>query len=322
MLSILELAGSDILFHRTDVISAASIVTQNSFSLKPSDANSSESRLHQSSYYLSTARSMRSSYIGNVVSSTTVVFQLDGRKLGQRFKVIPVDYWDTLDKGNLSKEEHLFKRSSRFEMEDRVLSPKPKIPAAPFVAAIHAINCSGDRGRRDKSLFTLYKWCLQRKIPFFIYADEASLLSRNKNKAVQLDFKSLLKQPAPPSALSDEYNRQRMIHRRRSGILMDYWVLWNYPVPTSATSSELDDLVNKLQKQKPRSSIKTLVERLRWYPQDARRVFESDLHNAKITPHGDVSAERETLDKLVSLFRKYRLTPKTFIDELIQKWKR
>jgi hypothetical protein len=298
-LQTIELAGTDILFHVTSLTSAVSILKSNRFELKPSEGTSAEEQLSKGKYYLSTTRSKLGSYTQQHLGSYTVLFVLDGKKLGHRYKVLPVDYWDT-NKGDSA--DKMFRRSSHYESEDRVVSDDPFIVALPYIKAIH-VAYPGKQ--REPLLFALHKKALLNHIPFFVYTDSKALLLMDTRRAVKVDYTKVLPEQKPPSAYDYKY-------RLRNNDIKQWLQLWTYPlvIPKDGWAGSLAKKIS--------DRTYTAYQTLRY--DDAINVFSADLHNTKSTPYEDPSQGREALDKLIGVMRKAKLTPKEFIEALRKKW--
>lgn len=300
---LVSLSQSDILYHLTTLSAAAKIVAQDKFHLKPSEGTQAEEELSKGAYYLSTTRSKTGSYTVQHVWSSSVIFVLDGRKLGQSYKIAPVDYWATLDKNNAQPYHtdnayHL--RRDRYESEDRVFSRKPTIPAFKYIKEIHChVN------DKKNLMFALKKAALLHGIPIWFYDDKEPLMLLNKKKAVPVKFdRSMLKQERQePRAYDFKY-------RMRQNSIRPWLELWFAKIrPDQDPFFVAKQLGDKAY---------TVYQRIRY--SDAINGFSADLHNAKGAKAGDVSKEREMLDKLVGIMRKEHLTPKQFIDKLNDKY--
>ena len=106
---------SDIVWHYTD--HPLSILKSNKFSL--STETGSDVTKGGKAFFMSTARSKLGSYSE---SPSGVIFKLDGRKLNQKYKGRPYDYWGGA--GLKNREE------GKSEMEDRLYSDDPIIENA------------------------------------------------------------------------------------------------------------------------------------------------------------------------------------------------
>ena len=293
--------GTDILYHITGISAAAKIVSTDKFHLKPNEGTDAEAMLSKAAYYLSTTRTKIGSYSRQSIYSYSVVFVLDGRKIGQTYKIAPVDYWETLkDAEPYNTDNAYVKRRDRNESEDRVLASKPTIPAFKYIKEIHAsVN--------DKKhlLFALKKAALLHKIPIWFYENTKDLLMLDKRKAVQVKFdKSALQQQ---ESLPREYEYK---YRLRENSIKPWLQLWFAKIPEGKDPWKVaKDLGDKAY---------TCYKRIEY--SDALSGFNADLHNAKGISPGSVSKEREMLDKLVGIMRKERMTPKQFIEALRAKY--
>lgn len=146
---LLQAGLSSHLYHITSLRSAVSILQKDRFELTPSDANISEIALSGAVYYLSLARVPSSRYIRTEAYKMSVIFEIDGRKLGHHYKGSAVDYWGS--------PQHQ-------EAEDRLVTQDPILPhASLYIKAAHAI------AQHDQYTYQLYKWCKLRKVPLHFY---------------------------------------------------------------------------------------------------------------------------------------------------------
>lgn len=302
-MSLLEIAGTDILYHKTTLSAAVSILQQNRFELKPAEGTSAEQNISDGHYYLSTSRSKTGSYIHRNLTSFSVIIVLDGRRLAQRYRIVPVDYWGTNVEG---VDDKLMRRKSNYETEDRVLSKKSEIPAAPYIKAVHCGR--GTQDSHEYILFRIHKWCLLHKVPFFIYEEANDLMLMNPRKAIHVNYHSTQPEIKKPT----EYDYRKFQRDFRNGFLMRWLKLWMYPLKPNP-EGYYGDQAAALGEEANRA-----YNNLRY--SDASGPFEADMHNAKSMPYGSVGRDRETLDKLVSIMRKEKITPKQFVQRLRDKW--
>jgi hypothetical protein len=300
---LVSISKSDVLYHLTTLSPAAQIVTQDKFYLKPSEGTSAEEALGKGAYYLSTTRTKVGSYTRQHVWSSSVIFVLDGYKLGQSYKIAPVDYWATLDKANAAPyntDDAYHLRRDRYESEDRVFSRKPVIPAFKYIKEIHChVN------ERTHLMFSLKKAALLHGVKIWFYEDTKELMLLNKAKAVPVKFdKSAF---APANRLNSEYDFK---YRNRQNSIRPWLELWFAKIKPG---------------QDPYMAARALggkaydaFQRLRYA--DAVHGFSADLHNAKGAKAGDISKEREMLDKLIGIMRTNKFTPKQFLDALFDKY--
>ena len=305
-----QIAGlSPVLFHLTGIDDAANILRSKRFELKPSDGTQAEEEIRQS-YYLSTARSPNSAYIAKGLWSFSVVLELDGAKLAQKYKGSAIDYWGPKyykdDNGVPERKRH-----DRFEAEDRVFAPTPFIPSIPYIRAIYGMIGKHPSTKIQQEQYDLRKLCLLNKIPLYFFNETKDLLQRNKAKAVA--FK-----PAKPGPDPDAYvyprealEQQALDPRRATEDLACWYALWMIPKKSGVESyKQLDALGNK--------RIVKLYERLRY--SDAISGLMADMHNAKSVAYDRPDKAREHLDQLVRMLRTELMTPKEFIRRLQDKW--
>lgn len=308
-----QIAGlSPVLFHRTGTRAAANIMRTDRFELKPSEGTEAEQKFSQS-YYLSTARSPNSAYIMKGASSQSVVFELDGVKLAQKFKGSAIDYWgpDYYKYGDATGNHDL--RSERFEAEDRIYSKDKFLPASKYIKAVYAMAKVGTERNHSTlaSLYDLKKFCMLRKVPIYFFDDHKALIQRNKNKAVP--FKPEKPGPDPDAYVHPrehlEYEAKNP--RRKTDYLSMWYALYKIPKKPGVESYlQLKSIGNE--------RLLTIYRRLQY--SDAIQSFSADLHNAKSTAYGTPSKEREHLDNLIDVMRKERQTPKQWLDALKNKW--
>lgn len=178
-------ALTDVVFQHRSVQTVANILKNNRFMSSvaygtPSDMTDNKGRL----YYLSFARSPRGGYAS--YEKGNVVLTLDGRKLSQRYKGVPVDYWN-----------FGFKRiavgGGSDEMEDRLITNKPYIDdAASYITEIH-ISAPIDKPRWERAhIYHHSQWEAMKEIsdeakkygiPTFFYPSVSSYRSMNRKLA-------------------------------------------------------------------------------------------------------------------------------------------
>ena len=115
---------TDIVYHFTSLNNFLSIVKDNEFVLRPSNlTKKSEYNNNGYYYYFSTTRGKNGNEGYGMSVEGTVRLTLDGRKLSQRYKGLPFDYWGPSWQKNTQSHEY-------DEMEDRILSNEPVIKNA------------------------------------------------------------------------------------------------------------------------------------------------------------------------------------------------
>jgi hypothetical protein len=184
LMEILEEGISDIVYHATDIIKAANILQKDQFHLQAAFAKDSENKSEKPYYFLSTTRSRTGEYhtggSQKYIQDGTVLFKLDGRKLGQKYKAKPIDYWGANFKTDYGK-------SFKDEMEDRVLSNTNTIPATPYIQAMDIFikstpnaYSSNKEVSTDEHLLYLYNLAKHNKIPVrFFDTFETFISGRN-----------------------------------------------------------------------------------------------------------------------------------------------
>lgn len=300
---LISVSGSDILYHITGTNAATKIVQQDKFHLKPNEGTDAEQGLTKAAYYLSCARSPQSSYFAQKVYQYSVIFVLDGRALGNRYKIQPVDYWGTLvDAEPYDSDNAYVKRKVRNEKEDRLLSPTATIPAMQYVKAIHVMI----NDKRDK-LFQLKKAGLLRKIPVYFYDDTKDFLLLDKRKARKMEFTKADTQPQSVPMREYEFK-----YRLRKNSIKPWIELYYAKLPTNIESTYA------YAKERLTKEAFDVYRRIEY--SDALNGFNADLHNAKGSDLGHVSKEREMLDTLIKIMRKDKVTPAQFIEKMRAKW--
>lgn len=301
----LTLSATSLLYHLTSQVNAVNILKTNKFQLKPSEGTSSEEEL-SSGYYLSTTRSRVGAYVTRNISNSSVLFVLDGLKLNHRYKIKPVDYWQIRD-----SSPELLTQSD--ETEDRVLTQKPMIPAIPYIREVHVVFSDVDVALKLKKL------CIYTKLPLFFYPDSKSLMQMDRRKIYQLSLKDLVEIKKGVKEKKQELDEdEKMLLRRikareyadrRLNPLSAWMELFKVPV----------SLKSKLSKRALRC-LNSLYYHKGYHKSEAVTSLSVDLHNAKSKSYGDPSGYRESLDKLIIVFRKNKFTPSLFVDFLYDKW--
>lgn len=177
---------SDILYHFTYFGALLNILRQNEFHASTNigtsaDLNTSAGRF----FFFSATRSRGAGGSGAGFGRRSVKLVLDGRKLGQRYKGFPIDYWNYSSKesdwGN--KTDYINSLKSK-ELEDRIVLDSPTIPnAASYILEIHMMVGKGSEIRKDV-LDSLMGYVKQYSIPIYFYTDKTAYFNQVKDKAV------------------------------------------------------------------------------------------------------------------------------------------
>jgi hypothetical protein len=160
--------ATDILYHYTNFRAAKNILDTGEFKLSSSSGTDVERMLAVKSkmFFLSTTRSKVGSYHARY-GADAAMFVLDGKWIGQRYTVRPVDYY-----GSIS----VFDRES----EDRIYSHNNTMPITPIIE-IHILLTAERSIARDMLISAK-----RRNIPTFVYSDKKDWLLQNKNKSLSI----------------------------------------------------------------------------------------------------------------------------------------
>lgn len=163
---ILKESLSDIAYHFTYIDNAIKMLKNDEIILSSALGGSSDLDINMGKYnYLSTTRSKSSGY-----KRGSVKIVLDGRKLNQKYKSIPVNYWGAGHRA--------------LEQEDRIISDDTHIPNfTKYIIEIHALLDS-DKFRKNKFL----KLCKEKNIPIYFYENQKDFL--NQRNSIDLEYSS------------------------------------------------------------------------------------------------------------------------------------
>jgi len=183
--SLLE-SVSPIVYHNTNLASAASILKNNKFRLSTSTKDDHElNGVKIRPFYLSTSRIKYGGYSRN---RGVVHLVLDGNKLNQKYKGVPVDYFSITDNNNKRVDRDNILAYD--ENEDRVLSYKQTIePASKYIKEIHVLignlqnNPTYDPIELIEFIKIIEKEAKNLNIPIFFYTDLEAWKVMDKRKA-------------------------------------------------------------------------------------------------------------------------------------------
>lgn len=189
---------SDIVYHFTQPYYLVSILKDNNFHASinigsKADYDTSKGKF----YFFSTTRSKTKRYYNRDVK-----IALDGRKLANKYKGFPIDYWqysknpkDYTDKSGyrqalLSSEE-----------EDRIVLDKPYIEnAKSYIKEIHVLI---NKQTRYDVIESIEKY--KDNIPVYYYTDEKAYLTEIKDKAIDPFSYDLIKNIEKSTFSSDRF---------------------------------------------------------------------------------------------------------------------
>lgn len=296
---------SDVVYHGTTLRIASKIVTENRFKLRPLFVSSREAMVTNSDklFYMSTARSPRSGYIGGALGygdpprNGYVVMVLDGRKLAHRYSGKAMSYFDNITRNH----DPEFKD----EMEDRVLSNQQEITnATSYIKEMHVgINRRPTTtGARDW-LLSLYR----TGIPVYLHFDSDAVkrLSKTTQKPTDIIFDKNTIGKAGEYKF-DSVATQRSIDRHRGRPSTDEPYMWTTMV--DAPTSVLDKL--------PDDWVEQLVDIVRFADDEdyLHRVHISNLvYDMKLRP--------SRYAKIFDFMRKKRMkNAEEFVEWVVNKW--
>lgn len=160
---------SSIIYHFTDHVNALSIIKAGAFQLSPSFRNDVEEMTAKKLYFLSTTRSKQGAY--HQGNSTGVMFIIDGKKVNERYKGGPIDYWQRSMGGD--------------EMEDRIHHDTPTMPIEGIIKGIDVLINTQDTANTHLNVhmritYLLYLYAKKNGIEFNAYRDRKDFLTNNK----------------------------------------------------------------------------------------------------------------------------------------------
>jgi len=160
--NILDEGASDILYHYISPIYLIKALKNNKLTTIAAMGSDSDYIINKKKfYYLSTTRSKSSGY-----KKSNAKIVLDGRKLKQRYKFAPVDYWQYSKSDKLPKKVYSGAMTS-LEQEDRIITDKPSIPnAKDYILEVHI---QVGYTAIDKIVENIIKICNNENIPIFLY---------------------------------------------------------------------------------------------------------------------------------------------------------
>ena len=169
--------ATDIVYHYTNLRNAASILRSEKFQLTSAFGDGIESSFAPKGYpyFLSTSRSKVGGY-HSYVGYSAVMFVLNGRKLSQRYKARPVDYWGGGDLSSPGRDS---------ETEDRIFSKVPEI-GLDVITGIHVLMAEPNESAGLYARFVLLSG-KKMGVPTYLYTDEKSWRLQNTRRAIPLN---------------------------------------------------------------------------------------------------------------------------------------
>jgi hypothetical protein len=277
---------SSVVYHGTNLSAAVRIFDENRFKLSVVAGTPAEQDVSKKLYYFSTTRNKTGSYHRDPYASS-IVINLDGQKLGQRYSGKPVDYWGY----EFRKIE-----PSKQEMEDRIFHDAPYINnATDYMTEIHIyLNPEELKNRRGYEQVHARKIALAAKtknIPVYFYDDKKAWTIQNKAKTITPSKELLGKGTQLPTSRVSAFSMKNHL---------DPYVELYY-------KDEYDKLSS--QAKKVYSNIKYD------HFNEAGKSLSADIHNYKSAP--------EKLKGFMKIWKKEKISSvDEFISMIKNKWER
>jgi hypothetical protein len=281
--------ATSVLYHKTSVNAALDILKSGEFKLSSSIGNDVESRMAIKGmpYYLSTSRSKVGDY-HRYVGDSAAMFVLDGQKIGNKYKVKPVDYWERMWLNNPERTS---------ESEDRIYS-KTNTMSTDSVIGLHVLL----KEQNDIRSEVVRQLLIESKtsgIKTYLYNDESAWRLQDTRRSLKAaDYGKLLSgHRADPPYMRRPIRGQGKSQYGRSKILA--WI--------------------ELIKKKPGQELSKDADKIRYdlqYYGDATTQLKNDFFNAK-RPN---EPEYPLVVKLGDYMNKNNLDFKSMADKLKQKW--
>lgn len=292
----IELSGiSSEVFHYTHFNSFLNIILSNTFQASPVIGSEAEDPISKGYlYYFSTSRSPNNAYT-KTFGTYDVILKLDGRKLAQKYKAHPIDYWGPN-----------FREANRgmTEQEDRILINKAEIPnALSYIMEVRLYapkdNFSPEVARtRLDNLFRVLRILKSRSIPIYVYQTKPDYRINNKKNSISLvDLVAEIQDKT-----QEGYPKDYRAGRKSS--LQDYVAL----IKTPATKkNSLPDYAKQLADRYLNGQV--------YYHKDFQTNLSNMLHSFKT----DQKA-RKDLAFILEFMRKEKLDLRGLVEWLDNKW--
>jgi hypothetical protein len=312
---IVEGSSSEV-FHKTYLQNILSILKSDEIRLSSvagsgADRDKNAGRM----FFLSTARSRSSTYFRSV-GDYTVLLTLDGRKLNNLVKSVPVDYWGYQNKLDVNGSD---------EMEDRFVSDKQTIPnASKYITKIEILlpnkrekkidyidrkvmlpysKMSDEEIEKARGAFLLdtinpreaerlrhiLLIAKRKSIPVFVYVNEKAF--RYGKNAMSI--------PIPIDKLK---GRSEYPDRGDRGRLWSSFTRW-YDLYYKDDVEDLD--------YETKNMLRYIVS---GHNSEYIRSLQNDIHN-------DRNGSNRYVNRLIKMVQKHGGTVKSFVEYLADKWK-
>lgn len=291
----LALAGSSVLYHLIPMEHAIPALQKDRFRLAATNEGV-ESEFGKQQFFLSLARSKQSHYFTNEINVTSVVFVLDGVKMGQNYQIKPVDYW--------ASQQHV----TSDEMEDRLFADKLYIPCVKYVKEIHFMTEREAKWKSNDSL-TLALLAKRNGIELYQYDSMKDFAKLDKRKKIKLEV-SDKKKP--------KFGAKKGFHPGPDGDLQAWYVASQIVFkPNEDFGTQFVKGAKHREERKARDRIRRQINQLNrtWeVGSQAVRDFNRLLGYAK---DGE---DLQFLEKIKRVKRKLRVDTKGFLDYVRKRW--
>jgi len=305
---------SDILYHYTYIDNLINILKENKFHASTNLGTGADFKKSKGKFFFfSMQRTKGKTGYGSRHGDVSIV--LDGRKLMQRYKGGPIDYWEwSTDPKNWSDTRSYTQALQTKELEDRIFIDSPIIDnAISYIKEIH-IFINVEKGRKDYPTKEMFRELLfqikKQKVPTYFYNDKNDYQLQNKKKAVPPKFTLqpkddtdysgsrvgwFLKTVAPYIIINDKENKIKLFD-----LIDDYYK--NKDIDTEGIKKSLEEKTKELQYYTYSDRGYTQWDDFRHG--EKHTTVSSEIHNQKSNPDPLI---RSTLKLMVNDIRKNKL---------------
>lgn len=280
---------SDILYHYTHAGNIANILATNKLNTSSNlgttaDANKSKGK----AFYFSTQRTKGKSGYGH---GKDAVLVLDGRKLMQRYKGFPTDYWNwSTSRKDWGTQQDYINALKSSEMEDRIVSDEPYIePASDYIKEIH-IDLNRPWYLKKSKALEIQQQAKRMGIPIYFYDNTNDYELQNKSKAkpveqINTEFGDEADQPYESKSNDFYWKFKELLPYIffNTRYESEFWQLFMNFLKSRDEQDKFDEYKKELDDR-----IKQVYDfynkdgyRYWYYIEDKYRSLMSDLHNAK-----------------------------------------
>jgi len=179
---------SDIVYHYTHVGNIPNILSTNKFNTSSNIGTTADAQKDRGrKFYFSTQRTKGKSGYGKAHGSNAVLV-LDGKKLMQRYKGAPIDYWNwSMNPKDYDNKQTYMQALQSKELEDRIFTDEPYIEnATDYILEIH-VDLSNPWFIKKSRAQDIENFAKFDGIPIYFYDDQNQYQLQNKAKAKPLE---------------------------------------------------------------------------------------------------------------------------------------